>query len=117
MPEDEKKRLGVVSVEVKVKYEDGFTNTMTSPDMIIWQPTQMAIVSPGGRPPMAKTVSLDGLEKALQVLEKVREDVKATIPSKEEIDKAREEIASQTAAGAKKIMPVSKMPTPADLKA
>lgn len=97
----EQKRLRVASLTVTIKYEDGFENTMKTPDMIGYRPSEMSMLTPNRRPAMVTVVNMDALNKALAILADVTKDVESTIPTEEQIAKARQEIAAQQAASEK----------------
>jgi len=104
-PEDTK-RLGVMSLTVSIKYEDGFENTLKTPDMIGYRPTEMAMLTPNQRPAMVKVVNLDALKKALDILADATKDVEGTVPTEDQVAQAKKEIAAQQAASARSAGPI-----------
>jgi hypothetical protein len=108
---DEKKRLGVAELEITVTYEDGFSNTTKSPKLLVWKPAQVAVVTPNPREvPMAKNVHIEGIRKMITLVDQVKEDLLATIPTEEEIAKAREELAAQAAEMQRQALMQAQMP-------
>jgi type III secretory pathway lipoprotein EscJ len=98
----EKPRQGVVSVEVTIAYEDGFSSTIKSPQMVSWEATSMAIVSPGSERAMVKKLNIGAMKQTVGILEGVLDDVKNSIPTEEEIAEERQKIAELQASKARK---------------
>ena len=105
-----KKRLGVMSLTITVKYEDGFESTQKTPDMIGYRPSEMSVLTPNQRPTMVKIVNMDALKKAQQLLKEAVDDVAGTIPSDEDVAKAKREIAAQQAAADRHAGPALSLP-------
>ncbi len=91
-------RKGVMSVELKVVYEDGFSQTMGSPDMIQIRQAGQGLLTPTQRPTLVKAVNVEAVDKALSIIDMVRADVEATRPSDAQISQAKAAIAAQAQA-------------------
>lgn len=89
------KRLGVMSMSVTIKYEDGFSNTVDSGDMIVYRPSQISPLAPNQRPTLVKAVNIDAVEKSLSVLKDAVRDVENTRPTDEQISEAKKQIEAQ----------------------
>jgi hypothetical protein len=98
---EEKKRMRVVFVEVKVTYEDGFTTTLSSPPMISIRRSDLALSGPGLPQKHIKEINRSAMEQTAEILEGVLKDVRDSIPTEEEVQRAQnaamEELARQQA--------------------
>ena len=99
-------KMGVMHVSITLKYEDGFETTNKSPDMIGYRPSEMSMLTPNQRPAMVKIVNMDALKKAMGIIQEAMDAVEQTIPSDEDIAKAKREIAAQQAAAEKNAGPI-----------
>lgn len=91
-------RKGVMSFELKVVYEDGFSQTMGTPDMIQIRQAGQGLLTPTQRPTLVKAVNVEAVDKALGLIDMVRADVEATRPSDAQISQAKAAIAAQVQA-------------------
>lgn len=107
----EQERLKVVSMSITLKYADGFKNTLETPDMVGQRPSEMSMLTPNQRPTLVTVVNIDAVKKAIQILEDSLADVKATLPTEEQVAKAKAEIAAQQAAHDRSAGPVVVPPT------
>ena len=107
-------RKGIMALEIKVTYEDGWEQTMKSPPIIQYRQAGGPILTPTQERPIVKAINKDGIDKALLILQSVRDDVIGTMPSQEEIQKAQQAIAQQKAdASSPPIVIPGQPPTPA----
>jgi hypothetical protein len=93
----EKPRKGIMALEIKVTYEDGWEQVMKSPPIIQFRQAGGPILTATQERPIVKAINKDGIEKAILILDSVRRDVLDTMPTDEEIRKAQEAIAEQKA--------------------
>lgn len=93
----EKPRQGVVKVEITVSYEDGFSSTIKSPNMVVWEPTSMAVLTPGSEKSLVKKLNIGAMKQTVGVLEGVLDDVRNSIPTEEQIAEERKKIAEMQA--------------------
>jgi hypothetical protein len=94
---EEMRRKGIMAVEIKVTYEDGWEQTMKSPPIIKFRQAGGPILTPSQERPIVKAINKDGINKAVMILDSVRKDVIDTMPSEEELKKAQQALAEQKA--------------------
>ena len=88
-PDEESSRKGVAKVEVTVTYEDGWKQTIETPVMVQLGPAQQQIQTPQGVQVIARYIKAVELAKAIDLLEHICEDLRNTIPTEEDLEKAR----------------------------
>lgn len=84
-------RKGIYRVELTIHYEDGWEQTMKTPGLfVIKQVGDMGGVQlPAGVQATAKFYSASEINKTVQLLEGLIDDLRNTIPSPEEIEAAK----------------------------
>ena len=84
------KRKGIYRVEMTIHYEDGWEQTMKTPALFVVKPmTDTPIQLPAGVQATAKFYSASEINKTVQLLEGLIDDLRNTIPSPEEIEAAK----------------------------